>query len=169
MPSLKEGIQYVGMIKPQTSGYDYILTDLNGYIDSFTTGIGLLFNINPLIVKDSNSLNIQFIAPELVKFFDQKDTQEYNQQHFDQSLTSSITGFQNLKSAGNEEFYQSNKYSVPGGDTLTFYIPKNFTYIIKQDYSVRGGGRNSSSKKGNKNHNENAYYSNSFAATNNMG
>jgi hypothetical protein len=58
MPSLAEGIQYVGMIKPQMSDNDYIITDFNGYIDSFTAGIGLLFNINPQLVKDSSTFNI---------------------------------------------------------------------------------------------------------------
>jgi hypothetical protein len=47
MPSLTEGIQYVGMVKPLNSDNDFILTDMNGYIDSFTSGIGQLFNINP--------------------------------------------------------------------------------------------------------------------------
>ena len=40
MPSLTEGIQYVGMIKPQITDNDYILTDIHGFIDSFTSGIG---------------------------------------------------------------------------------------------------------------------------------
>lgn len=36
MPSLAEGIQYVGMIKPTNPDYDYMLTDMDGVIDSFT-------------------------------------------------------------------------------------------------------------------------------------
>lgn len=73
MPSLAEGIQYVGMIRPQMSDNDYIITDFNGYIDSFTSGIGLLFNINPMLVKDSSTFNIQFISPELVHFFNNRN------------------------------------------------------------------------------------------------
>jgi two-component system sensor kinase FixL len=40
MPSLTEGIQYVGMIRPITTDYDYILTDIYGHIDSFSAGVG---------------------------------------------------------------------------------------------------------------------------------
>lgn len=39
MPTLIEGIQYVGMIKPVHSDHEYILTDLDGVIDSFSKGI----------------------------------------------------------------------------------------------------------------------------------
>ena len=40
MPSLKEEVQYVGMVKPVTTDYEYILTDMQGNIDSFTQNIG---------------------------------------------------------------------------------------------------------------------------------
>lgn len=88
MPSLAEGIQYVGMIKPQTSDNDFILTDMNGYIDSFTSGIGQLFNINPQLVKDNSNFNIQFIAPELVEFFDSRQNQSMDKD--DASVNSSF-------------------------------------------------------------------------------
>jgi len=39
LPSLNEGIQYVGMIKPVASEYEYMLTDLDGIIDSFSKGL----------------------------------------------------------------------------------------------------------------------------------
>ncbi len=42
---------------------------MNGFIDSFTSGIGLMFNLNPTLVKDSSYINIQYIAPELMHFF----------------------------------------------------------------------------------------------------
>lgn len=34
----------MGLVKPQTSDNDYIITDMNGYIDSCTPGIGQHFN-----------------------------------------------------------------------------------------------------------------------------
>ena len=55
MPSLIEGIQYVGMIKPLASDYDYILTDLDGVIDSFSKGITNLLSLNPNLFKDKDS------------------------------------------------------------------------------------------------------------------
>lgn len=57
------------MIRPQLTDNDYILTDMHGFIDSFTSGVGLLFNLNPSVFKDSASVNIQYIAPELMAFF----------------------------------------------------------------------------------------------------
>lgn len=39
MPSLAEGVQYVGMIKPVSSDFEFIITDMDGIIDSFSKGI----------------------------------------------------------------------------------------------------------------------------------
>lgn len=47
MPSLKEDIQYVGMVRPISTDYEYIITDMQGNIDSFTNGVGSMFNLNP--------------------------------------------------------------------------------------------------------------------------
>jgi hypothetical protein len=58
MPSLKEGIQYVGMIKPYSSDYDYILTDMNGNIDCFSKGITSLLGLNPMTFKENQAINI---------------------------------------------------------------------------------------------------------------
>ena len=55
MPSLVEGIQYVGMIKPIISDYDYMLTDMDGVIDSFTKGLANMLGITPALFKDKDS------------------------------------------------------------------------------------------------------------------
>ena len=47
MPSLVEEIQYVGMIKPISTEYEYIITDMTGNIDSITNGAGSLLAIGP--------------------------------------------------------------------------------------------------------------------------
>jgi PAS domain S-box-containing protein len=39
VPSLKNDIQYIGLIKPTGKDYDYILTDQFGKIDSISKGI----------------------------------------------------------------------------------------------------------------------------------
>lgn len=39
VPSLKNDIQYIGLIKPTNKDYDYILTDQFGRIDSISKGI----------------------------------------------------------------------------------------------------------------------------------
>ena len=140
MPSLAEGIQYVGMIKPQTSDNDFILTDMNGYIDSFTSGVGQLFNINPQLVKDNSNFNIQFIAPELVEFFDSRQNQQPDKDDVSMGSSFLLQSAKSLGAASRSKHYHENvKYSLPGGDTITFYIPNNFMYILKQENSVRAG------------------------------
>lgn len=39
VPSLKNDIQYIGLIKPICKEYDYIITDQLGRIDSISKGI----------------------------------------------------------------------------------------------------------------------------------
>jgi len=55
MPSLTEGIQYVGMIKPTMSNYDYLLTDMDGIIDSFSKGITSLLGLPANLFKDKET------------------------------------------------------------------------------------------------------------------
>ncbi len=75
MPNLTEGIQYVGMIKPIVSDFEFILTDMDGVIDSFSKGMTGLLGISPNLFKDKDSqINIQLLAPDLIQFF--LDTQK---------------------------------------------------------------------------------------------
>ena len=55
MPSLDEGIQYVGMIKPIVSEYDFMLTDMDGVIDTFTKGLANMLGLTPNLFKDKDS------------------------------------------------------------------------------------------------------------------
>jgi hypothetical protein len=58
------------MIKPIISDFEYIITDLDGVIDSFSKGIINLLGITPNIFKDKDSqINIMLIAPDLIQFF----------------------------------------------------------------------------------------------------
>lgn len=58
------------MIKPIVSDFEYIITDLDGAIDSFSKGIINLLGITPNIFKDKDSqINIMLIAPDLIQFF----------------------------------------------------------------------------------------------------
>lgn len=45
VPSLKNDIQYIGMIKRSSRDYEYILTDDNGKIDSISEGITSLLKL----------------------------------------------------------------------------------------------------------------------------
>ena len=55
MPTLVEGIQYVGMIKPVQSDVEFILTDMNGLIDSFSKGVSGYLGLSPNLFKDKES------------------------------------------------------------------------------------------------------------------
>lgn len=55
------------MMKPIMADFEYVITDMEGVIDSFTKGVTGLININPSIFKDKDSqINIQLIAPDLI-------------------------------------------------------------------------------------------------------
>jgi len=43
------------MMKPLTSEYEYMITDMDGVIDSFTKGITGMIGLNPSIFKDKES------------------------------------------------------------------------------------------------------------------
>lgn len=70
MPSLKEGIQYVGMIRPSFSEHEYIITDLLGNIDCFSKGITSLLGLSPQLFKDNTGINIMYLCPELMEIFE---------------------------------------------------------------------------------------------------
>jgi hypothetical protein len=55
MPNLVEGIQYVGMIKPIASDFEFILTDMDGVIDSFSKGMTGQLGLTPNLFKDKDS------------------------------------------------------------------------------------------------------------------
>ena len=117
MPSLSEGIQYVGMVKPIVSDVDYLLTDMDGVIDSFTKGMTNLIGLTPNLFKDKDThINIQLLAPDLITFF--ADTQK-----------------RNGKAA-------KSKYRDPGGENLMLIVPKDFNMIAKSEAksNPRSGG-----------------------------
>lgn len=97
-PNLVEGIQYVGMVKPVVSDFEYVITDMDGVIDSFTKGITGMLGLSPNIFKDKDSqINIMLLAPDLIQFF----SETYQR------------GGKVAKS----------KYREPGGEPLTLIVP----------------------------------------------
>eukprot|EP00347_Sterkiella_histriomuscorum_P007426 403348965 len=151
MPSLKEGIQYVGMIRPVFAEYDYIITDLNGNIDCFSKGITSLLGLNPQLFKENNDINIQLICPELMEIFEQRrklyklvsqkkvDQKKVQQPAFVQVDPSQIID-------PDQAFIQS-KVAQAGGDVLAIIIPQNFAALAKSEKSTKQRG-NSKKKNG---------------------
>jgi len=43
------------MIKPMTSDFDYMITDMDGVIDSFTKGVTAMLGLPPNLFKDKDS------------------------------------------------------------------------------------------------------------------
>lgn len=68
VPDLREGIQYVGMMRQIQDNFDYVLTDQRGVIDSFSWRVSSLFAFPPSFTKE-NCINIQILAPKLIKVF----------------------------------------------------------------------------------------------------
>lgn len=88
------------MIKPIISDYDYMLTDMDGVIDSFTKGLANMLGITPALFKDKDSqINIQLLAPELITFF------------------------QETQAKGRPA---KSKYREAGGDSITLIVPREF-------------------------------------------
>ena len=55
MPSLKEGIEYVGVIQPINKDIDFLLTDMDGVIDSLTSNVTNVLGLAPNMFKDKES------------------------------------------------------------------------------------------------------------------
>lgn len=116
------------MIKPISGGfggggtgeYEYMLTDMDGVIDSFSKGITALLGLTPNLFKDKDSsINLQLLAPELIPFF----------------LETQAKGERGRGAA-------KSKYRDAGGDTLTLIVPKDFHMIAKSEAksNSRSGG-----------------------------
>ena len=135
LPSLNEGIQYVGMIKPVASEYEYMLTDLDGIIDSFSKGLQTVLGLTPNLFKDEDSqINIQLLAPELIPFF--LETQQRGK-------------------------VAKSKYREAGGDNLTLIVPRDFHIIAKTEGNKnpgRAGGRNRARGQGANNRNRSTVF-----------
>jgi hypothetical protein len=64
VPSLKNDIQYIGMIKRSDKDYEYIITDENGRIDSISDGVISLLKL-PISFFKEHEIPIQILIPEL--------------------------------------------------------------------------------------------------------
>jgi len=115
MPSLAEGIQYVGMIKPIVTDYEYFITDINGHIDSMSKGIRDAFE--PF--KDFGQLKIQILAPELIDVFDKFKLGE-GRAVIQQDV-------------GHQYYLPHSKFSQQGGERVTFYLLNNLNALLKSE------------------------------------
>jgi PAS domain S-box-containing protein len=113
MPTLEEGLQYVGMIRQVHIDSDFILTDTRGVIDSFSAGISSVLNLSSLLFKESE-INVQILAPDLIKVFNSNDKKK--------------TSF--------------NKMQDGDGQLLSFIVPKEFSSQIQADNKRGGKDRN---------------------------
>jgi len=74
VPSLKNDIQYIGMIKRADRDYEYIITDENGKIDSISEGVISLLKL-PISFFKEHEIPIQVIVPELCEVCRPKNVQ----------------------------------------------------------------------------------------------
>ncbi|MDR3549596.1 MAG: hypothetical protein P4M11_15230 [Candidatus Pacebacteria bacterium] len=101
VPSLKDDIQYISLIRERHKEYDYILTNDQGKIDSASAWISGLLHLQPNFLKE-NEVYIQLLCPELL---DMMTTVE-------NSVCTKLEMFQ-------------------GTHDLTFILPANFVTLIQ--------------------------------------
>jgi hypothetical protein len=111
VPSLKNDIQYIGLVKPTGKDYDYILTDPLGRIDSISKGISSMLGLQPAFFKE-NEIFIQVICPQLCEVERVKGSKEYATK-FDQ---------------------------WSGLRDLSYIIPKNFNNLGQKSGTRTAGG-----------------------------
>lgn len=96
-----------------------------GVIDSFSKGVTGLLGLTPSLFKDKDSqINIQILAPELIKFF----------------LETSSKGRP-----------PKSKYRETGGDTLNLILPRDFHNIAKSETKVNSRSRQKGQKSSSEN------------------
>lgn len=64
VPSLVNDIEYIGLIKPINRDFEYIVTDINGRIDSISFGMTSMLNLQATFFKE-NEIFIQVLCPQL--------------------------------------------------------------------------------------------------------
>ena len=100
VPSLKNDIQYIGLIKPTNKDYDFILTDNFGRIDSISKGITSMLQLQATFFKE-NEIYIQVLCPQLCEVEKVRNSKE-----------------------------QATKFEIWNGvKDLTFIVPRNFSNL----------------------------------------
>lgn len=109
VPSLKNDIQYIGLIKPTNRDYDFIITDQFGRIDSISKGITSILQLQATFFKE-NEIFIQVLCPQLCEVEKMKGSREH-----------------------------ATKFELwTGVQDLTFIIPRNFSNLTQKS-GGRGG------------------------------
>jgi len=101
VPSLKENIQYIGLMHEKKGDYHYMITDEYGKIDSISEELGIMLKLSPAVLRD-NELYIHLLCPELI------------------NLTTTPEG----KLVTKFDTFQ-------GGQDLTFILPDNLLRILQ--------------------------------------
>jgi len=101
VPSLKDDIQYISLIRERHREFDYIITNEQGRIDSASAWISGLLHLQPNFLKE-NEVYIQLLCPELLDLVTNTDG----------SISTKMDNYQGLHD-------------------LTFILPANFSMLIQ--------------------------------------
>lgn len=104
LPKLNEGIQYVGMMREVKNNCEYILTDSRGVIECVSQRVISMLCLSENPFRDT-PINIQIIAPELLKVFNSADKKKPARTRFQE----------------------------PGGHRLNFIVPKDFVLYTQHE------------------------------------
>ena len=105
-------MQYVGLVYAVRDDYEYIITDLNGLINSMSENISKVMGIDHRWIHSPTGINIQLLAPELIPFY------------------------QKLPNAGTERYKES------GGDELMFITPLGIEKMVKKGAGEESSKKN---------------------------
>ena len=119
VPSLKEDIQYIGLIRERHKEFEYIITNEQGKIDCASSWISGLLHLQPNFLKE-NEVYIQLLCPDLMDI-----TQD--------SEGNPCTKFDQLK----------------GTPELNFVVPNNFANIVQNFTKNPNVGRQQSFSESN--------------------
>ena len=72
VPNIKDDIQYIGLIRQRNKDDDFILTNVQGKIDSMSESLAGKFRFHHSFFKE-NEVYIQFLCPELMNLEHDKD------------------------------------------------------------------------------------------------
>jgi len=110
MPTLDNGLEFVGMIRQVQEECDYIIMDSKGKIDSVSSGLATALNIETKLIRSFN-INVQIIAPQLLNVFT------------------------NLSKERSKKVIA--KFKESGGHSLLLIVPKDFNNAINMNIQER--------------------------------
>ncbi len=141
VPSLKDDIQYIGLIRQRNKDDDFILTNSIGRIDSMSESLSGRFRLQHNFFKE-NEVYVQFLCPDLINL-------EYNQNGELCTAMECMTGYHELTFILPKDFHSTvqgysknvniarQQTSTEGADDVLSEEPQHFLPPIGTDSKTK--------------------------------